>query len=305
MPRTSSTTPILLRRGINDVIDLFLENEPYDFKGYTDTVENRELFYRIFATSSLPPATAFDESTGINYEDFSTPFSPQDVQVVQRGIGFSVTRLAMERDYYGKIANIKGTAMARSLMQAMDADAANFFNLGTTTSVTTMDGIALFSASHIAASGFTSNIISGNPALSAQGLEAGIAALQTMNDYLGQPYYIDGPYTLVVAGGLRGLANRLVTAQGYPGTPNNDPNWAGGYVNRIITLRRATFTTGWALMANGGPEANPLHILSGTDTWVDTQYDMDKAAHKYATSKAWKKFASKPYGIVWSAGTNV
>lgn len=302
MPRTSSTAPILLRRGINDIVNLFMENEQYDYEGYTETIENREAFYRAQTIGALPPATAINEMTGIDYEDFTSPFT-QDITGAKRGIGFSASREVLMRDFYN-IMKTRGTALARSIKQGMDADFANFFNLGTTTSVTWADGIALFSASHLANSGFTSNIISGNPSLSAAGLEAGIAALQSMNDYMGQPMYIDGPYTLVVATGNRGLANRLVRAQQYPTTPNNDPNWAGDYISRIITLRRATFTAGWALIANGGNFANPLKVLSASDMWIDTQYDIDKQAWKYTAAKIWKKFCTAGYGIVWSSGAN-
>ena len=302
MPRTTATAPILARRGINDIVNLFMENEQYDYEGYCDTIESHEAFYRAQTIAALPPATAISELTGIDYEDFSAPFT-QDITGTKRGIGFSASREVIMRDFY-QVIEKRGTALARSIKQAMDADFANFFNLGTTTATVSADGVALFSASHLANSGFTSTIVSGNPALSAAGLEAGIAALQSANDYMGQPMYIDGPYTLVVPTGLRGLANRLVRAQQYPTTPNNDPNWAGDYVSRIVTLRRATFTAGWALIANGGNMANPLKVLSASDMWIDTQYDIDKQAWKYTAAKIWKKFNTAPYGFVWSSGAN-
>lgn len=300
MPRTTATAPALARRGINEIVDLFLANQKYDYDGYTETVENREAYYRVQPISDLPPATALSELTGVNYEDF-TATSPQDIIAVKRAIGFSISREALMRDFYNVVKE-RGTALARSIMMAMDADCSNIFNLGTTTAMTSWDGVAIFSASHLAASGFSSTIVSGNPVLSAAGLEAGITQLMNQTSYSGQPLYVDGPFTLVVPPGLLGLANRLVRANGYPTTPNNDPNWGGQFVTRIIPLRRATFTAGWGLIANGGVMANPFKILSGSDMWIDTQYDIDKQAQKYTAAKLWKKYNTAPYGFVWSSG---
>jgi hypothetical protein len=300
MPRTTTKAVAFARRGLNDIVRLYLSKQRSDYGGYMNNVETREEFYRIATLSDLPPASAINQATGIVYDDVETPWY-QDLTPVKRAIGWAISDEALMRDFYN-VWKDRNQRLAASITKAIDADCANIWNLGTTTHITTPDGVALFSASHLMSNGFYSNILTGNPPLSISSLELAIQAIMAQPSHMGDPMYLDGPFDLIVPVPLAGLANRLVKAFRQPQNNHNDPNWAGSIIRDVRVVRRLTSATGWGLVSASKDE-NPLILVNGSPLKTHIGYDQDKDIHKHTATKLWVKGAKDGRAILWSAGT--
>lgn len=296
MPRTRRMSPQFFKAGLNEIIRES-DNKPSVWKTLAKVVTTDDLTYNYSTESGLPPASEINEATGIPYEDFATPFNGSS-EPVKRGIGFSCSWEWLNTKGYNLMGD-RGRRMARSIEKTREADIAGFMNLGGST-LTTPDGVAIFSASHLISTGFFSNIVTSNPALSIGGLETAIGELLQQVDYTGDPTMTGGSYTLFVHPANYMLAQRLTGANKVPQSNNNDPNPAGELITRVVQNPYFTNPLAWLLVSN---EENPFAVVQqGGGVRTYTEYDMDKDVHKFSALASWSKFARHPQGLIYSSG---
>ncbi len=174
------------------------------------------------------------------------------------GMGFEVTKTALEDDRYDQLAKY-AMWLTHSADYVMGKRAANVLNNGFTTE-TTADGVALFSTSHILAGGGTfRNRPSSDVALSWNSLRDAIIDLDTETKHdSGQLAANVENLVLLVPPHLEMLADRIVNSTGLPGTDANDRNSIKSRRNIEIKVNKLlTDTNAWFLF----PANKDMHGL--------------------------------------------
>lgn len=308
MPRIQSMSPLLTREGLNDTIAIYNTKNPAIWKKIAREQSTNDWFYRILQAGDLGPALAMNEATGINYDDFQTPFT-QDTYTVKRGVGWAASTESMETDKYGVMVKAKGVLMAKSMNKTIEADVANFVNQSTSATFTGPDGQPLASTSHPLASGVASNILNASAgassytalALGPLALEQGVQEMMQQQSHRGDPMMFMGPYRLYVPTQLAGLANRILNAKGIQGTNTHDPNYAGGMVTEVVVDPYFTSQTAWAIRSISDEE-HGLAFISRRDVRTNHQYDIDKDVDKYTLTRIWAKAILDWRGYIYSPG---
>lgn len=276
-----------------------MDRMPQYWKQMVNIVNSNQAYYRVQGEGLFSPALPVDEGDNILQQNFQMPFL-RDYTPVKRGIGFSVSNEALETDQYGYLSR-RAQKMARSIALSQELDIANFLNLATSTSeAVTPDGLALASAAHLLETGTFSNILSGNPVLSVASVEAGIAALQVQVDHVGMPYGFMSGFDLYVHPNNASLANRIAGTDKYPTTNDNDINWPGRQIRRVISSPYFTNTTAWALVASG--DDNPLSVVVRRALKTDEDKDIDVDGMKYTATAIWVKVPVRGQGFLYSSG---
>lgn len=157
------------------------------------------------------------------YEAFNKQYKGQ-----KRTLQFRMSDEAFINDKYG-IVRAYGTLLAGVFTTAKEIAAAIYLNGATDTSlIVGPDGVALSSASHPLETGTDTNTFTTQQTLGIIALEDATTALMNQKAHKGyqQPKY--GPFQLEVAPRNNHLSARLIGADKFPGTPNNDPNSLAG-----------------------------------------------------------------------------
>ena len=163
------------------------------------------------------------------------------------------------------------TQRARAFVASRDRNAFNVFNLGFTTQ-TTIDGVALYSNSHVNQNGDTvDNLETG--ALTDSNLNVGVNSLRTQ---LGQSGVIEGyePDYLLCSSLLHQTANAITKSVLRAGTGNNDTNyWSDIYPGmKVVYSPFITSNTTWFIGArNNGVSRFDREGFSST--LVDWKYN--------------------------------
>lgn len=297
--RVQSSSPQLHHTGLDVLIPYYMDRREKYWDKMVKVVNSDQSYYRVQGEGLFAPALPVDEGTTIMQQNFQMPFQ-RDYTPVKRGIGFSVSTEALETDQYGYLAR-RAPKMAKSIVDAQELDIANFMNLATSTAETVCpDGLALASAAHLLESGTFSNILTGNPVLSVASLEAAIAALQVQPDHVGMPYGFMTGFDLYVHPNNASLANRLAGTDKYPTTNDNDINWPGRQIRRVIASPFFTSTTAFALVACG--EDCPLWVVNRRALKTDEDKDIDVDGKKYTATAIWVKVPVRGQGFVYSSG---
>jgi hypothetical protein len=301
MARTTAINLNWARAGLDVQVKMFRKKAPRIYAQMAEVMPKKEIFIRIASMGDFMPADAINQATGITYDDLSFPFQ-MDVNMIKYGVGFAVASEVLEVDKYGAFKP-RAAMMGRSIEKAYEADIANFMNLATAGNITTPDGVTLASTAHLLENGFFSNILSTSAPLTAASLEQAINELTSQPGYTGDPMMFTGPYTLWVSTALRGLAQRLVKTRngGLAETNNNDKNWGGDQISKIVTNPYFTNPFAWALVVDED-EFKPFHVYELRKLKMANQYDMDKDVEKFAATAIWCKAAVNAAGFIYSPG---
>lgn len=116
-------------------------------------------------------AAVKEQGASIGYDTTSQGGTATALHVVY-GLGYIVTREAIEDNLYEKLAMGRAKALKRSMVETKNTVVANWFNRGFDTNYPVgPDAVAMFSASHPSSSGNQSNLLSTAADLSEASLE--------------------------------------------------------------------------------------------------------------------------------------
>lgn len=191
---------------------------------------------------------------------------------VKYGLGFSISEEAVDDGKFGFIADTI-QSMARSARESQEIQAMNIFNNGFS-SVTTADGVALFSSSHVRPSGQTvRNQLSVAADLSDSALKQALIDFETQEIGDSGIIYKQQARTLLVPSSLKFLAMELVgsdlstataaTGTGAAGdgiTSTNNINSLKGQGLQVVVSPHLTDADAWFLLA--APAETGLRIIS-------------------------------------------
>ena len=190
-----------------------------------------------FTMQGLTTFPSKTEGNVIGYEDFLNGNRKTYTHTTYTK-GVRITEEAVEDDLYGPLRKV-GRALGISARATVETQTALLLNNGfVTTSFTTGDAAALFSASHTREDGGTnlSNTTSGaSSALTLSSLETGLINLRTTLDGVGKRIELM-PKAIVIPPQLEYVAYQLLKSAYLPGSAENDVNPVEGRLDVIVWL---------------------------------------------------------------------
>lgn len=201
--------------------------------------------WRTFAQSGFIPKAGFEQGweKTFTHEEFV-----RDLPI----------RQTLIEDARMNIITSAATRFGNSAFKFRQSEAVKIFNNGT--SLTGIDGVALFSASHPYSpsnASVQSNLLSSNP-LSYDNLNTAIQAMMNLKDSVEEPSSVE-PDLLLVPVALMQTAYQLVSNPMQPNTANNNINanlMATGGGLRVVVWNRLSSSTTWYLISSSMMKEN-------------------------------------------------
>lgn len=200
----------------------------------------------------LPLGREKPEGTEIAYEQMRQTYLTTYVNR-SYGLGFIVTREALDDNLYKKDFPMQGDSLKNSMLQLMEVNAASILNNAFDTNYPIGDGQALISTTHPLANGTTqSNGVSVAVGLNEAAIQDFVSQIKKMRAASGL-FDTVSPQRLIVPTELSYNADRLLESMYRPATGNNDigviPSMRllpGGY----IPWRYLTSSTAWFIQTD-------------------------------------------------------
>lgn len=266
---STSNIPNLLRPGLKTVFG--------DYNVYKD--EWSELFqYNTSDKASewdqemalLPVASAKDEAASVQYESMGSVY----LTVYQHqwaGIGFQMTRSAVEDNLYQDMWPKGAMATRNSLAQYKNILGANVFNLGFSSSKPIGDGQPFFSTAHPTQGGPVSNTLSIPTQLNETSLQDIIINIQLFKDAAGLLIAYK-PRKLVVPVTLQFTADVLLGSKFRTGTANNDISaiYNMGAIPEGYTVNHFLTGNSWFALTTAPGLKYFMRTPVDVDSFVDT-----------------------------------
>lgn len=287
---------------IDDQVALYNKKLPMSYKQFWDVISTKDRYYQLAQYSDMPALEQVGELISIPEIALNTPGSQQIIPLGYKG-KYVISNEAWKRDpenLYKKVPKF----MANSFQKAMDLVGAGVLSRATDTSyLTTWDGLAIASASHLVQNSTFSNILTSNPVLTYAAVQNAILALQQQPNYLGEIWYMQGPYKLLVPVALKAVAmNIMISLNGGRYDVNtHEKNWAGEQISEVVVVTRSTSTTAWGLVCTS-EENNPFAMVQGLAMDVNDWYDGNQDAWAWNVTGMFAPACRMPQGFVYSSG---
>jgi phage major head subunit gpT-like protein len=271
------------------------------FEAYFQTETSDKAYEEVAEAYGFGLAAIKGEGQSIQYDTDGEGYKARFTNTVY-GLGYIVTREAIEDNQYRQISERRSAELARSMAATKCIVHANVLNRGF--AANGPDGVPLFSASHPTLSGNQGNLLTAAD-LSEAGLEAAATAIMTMRNARGIVINAK-PKTLVIhpsewANAMRILESDLQSGAKTDTTSTNNINAlkVKGVVDQIVMDPYLTDQDAWFLTTD-----IPYGLLSfqrramefRQDNDFDTENAKAKATERYSVGHAdWR-------GVFGSAG---
>ena len=303
MAITRSAHPSALWPGIHAWFGNQYKDIAKPFEAYFQMETSDKAYEEVAEAYGFGIAAVKGEGASIQYDTDGEGYKTRFTNVTY-GLGYIVTREAIEDNQYRQISERRSAELARLMAATKCIVHANVLNRGFSGSYLGGDGVALFSASHPTLSGNQSNLLTAAD-LSEAGLEAAATSIMTMRNARGIVINAK-PKTLVIhpselANAMRILESDLQSGAKTDTTSTNNINAlkVKGVVDQIVMDPYLTDTDAWFLTTD-----IPYGLTCFTrramefkqDNDFDTENAKAKATERYATGWAdWR-------GVFGSAG---
>lgn len=272
--------------GLNALFGLEYKQYPEEDKEIYETENSERSFEEEQKLSGFTAAPVKNEGEAIVYDNAQEVWSARyNHETI--AMGFSVTEEAVEDNLYDSLSARYTKALARGMAYTKQVKAAYPLNNGFS-SYQSGDAVALFSASHVLASGATiSNTSSTNADLNEASLEAAIIQISQWTDERGL-LIAAMPKKLIVPTNLQFVAERLLKTQLRVGTADND-------ISAIVSMNSVgegfrvnhylTSATAWYLITdvpNGLKHFERVALQTSSDGDFDTGNMRYKARERYS-----------------------
>lgn len=246
-------------------------------------------------------AVAKPEGTTITYDTMQQGWTKRYSHIVY-GLGFILTREAIEDNLYMKLAKSQAEAIAISMKQTKETVAANILNRAFSNSYVGADGLELCSTAHLLSKGGTyQNKLTTSADLSEAALE------QCMIDIAG---FVDDAglrmqamaQKLIIAPANQFEAARILKSEFQNDTANNAINAlkAGGYLPQgFVVNHYLTDSDAFFLKTN---VADGLKHFVRRELSMDNDTDFDSDNMKFKATERYSFGWTDPRGVFGSAG---
>jgi hypothetical protein len=212
---------------------------------------------------------------------------------VTYGLGYIITREAMEDNQYQEVAEANAQALPWSMNVTKETVHANVLNRGFNTSYAGGDGKPLFSATHPTANGTQSNLLTAAD-VSEAAIEDAVTVITQAKNSAGLPIALKPVRIIVSPGDLFGLT-RILKSDQRVGTPNNDVNAIKllGVIPEMVVNNYLDDTDAWFIQTNA-PNGLISYQRRDLDLEDDTDFDTENRKHKATErySAGWGDFRS-------------
>jgi hypothetical protein len=214
----------LIKAGIDEVRKIQVKRKKAFWSRIAPALECKEGFYRSKIITGFKELLIHTKGASVRGDTkealFETDFYPF---LFARAYDFDLE--ANEDDLYNEIADIPADAMI-ALNRTWNKQTVGLLSNGFDTAYPIYDGDPLFSTSHSSATGVASRSNRANPtlALSSTNLEVGLMELWDTLDPNGEALEYESAAVLHVNNKLTPVARRIVEADKFAQTNDNDPN---------------------------------------------------------------------------------
>lgn len=298
MVTTRSAHPSALWPGIKAWFGNQYDDISKPYENYFQMETSDKAYEEIVEAYGFGLAAEKAEGASIQYDSDGEGYKTRFTNKVY-GLGYIVTREAIEDNQYRSISERRSAELARSMAATKCIVHANILNRGFSGSYLGGDGVALFSASHPVVGGTQSNLLTAAD-LSEVGLESAATEIMTMQNSRGIVINAQ-PKTLVIHPSEWANATRILESNQRSGTADNDTNAlkVKGIVDQVVMDPYLTDEDAWFLTTD-----IPYGLLSFQrramefvqDNDFDTENAKAKATERYVPGWAdWR-------GVYGSAG---
>ena len=243
---------------------------------------SRKAFEEDVGVSGFGLAQVKGEGAPIAYDTALQGFIDRYTHITW-GLGFVITREMVEDDQYDVIGKKKAQALAFSMRQTKEINAANILNRAFNTSYTYGDGKALVVSDHPNVAGGTwSNVMATASDLSEAALEQAYIDIQGYTNDRGLKIAVK-PQKLVIPYQLDFEANKIMKTEYEVGTNNNTVNVVRGrFPGGIVVNHYLTDSDAWFLITDI-QDGLKYFERRGDEFGMDEDFDTDNAKYKATT----------------------
>lgn len=284
MTVTRSTMPDLLVPGIQAIFGGEYEKLDKQYSRIFDVRTSRKAYEKVVEATGLGLAAVKSEGGSILYD---TPGQgPSSIFThVTYGLGYIVTREAIEDNLYEEVANANAKALPWSMMVTKEIVHANILNRAFNASYVGGDGKELVSNAHPTANGTQSNLLTAAD-LSESALEDALTAIATAKNSAGLPIAVRAT-RLIVGPGQIFNATRILESDMRVGSADNDVNAIKtlGLVPEIVVNHYLDDPDAWYLQTNvpnGLISYQRRKLELEDDSDFDTENKKFKATERYS-----------------------
>jgi phage major head subunit gpT-like protein len=255
--------------------------------------------------SNLGTVPAKPEGVGISYDEFVQGYTKRWNHKTY-GLGIKITEELIEDALYPDIPTKMGDMskeLGSSLRETQELLVHDLINNGTATTYHTAgDGLALFSASHVALRGSTwSNLLSPAADLTASSLQTAIDNFETTKDDSGKYQIIKVQY-LIVAPQNAWKAKELLNSAYSPENANNAINTLKERNIQLIVSPYLTDTDAWTLMAEPPSSSSGIIAFERRKATFANDGDFETGDAKFKVTARFSVECNKPDNLYFSSG---
>jgi hypothetical protein len=288
MPISRSTHPSALWPGIKLWFGNKYREQPKHYESYFQMETSDKAYEEIVEVTGFGLAAAKSEGSAIQYDTDGEGYKTRLTNITY-GLGYIVTREALEDNQYKSLSERRASELARSMNATKCIVHANILNRGFSGSYLGGDGVALFSAAHPTVSGNQSNLLTAAD-ISEVAIESAATAVMLMQNARGIVIGAQ-PRTLVAhpsewANISRILDSELQSGLSTATTNTNNINVlkAKGVINQVVLDPYLTDTDAWFVTTDipaGLVSFQRREMEFRQDNDFDTENAKAKATERY------------------------
>lgn len=293
MTTTRSAHPSALWPGIKAWFGNSYKELPKPYEAYFQMETSDKAYEEIAEATGFGLAPQKNEGSSIQYDTDGEGYKSRFTNVTY-GLGYIVTREALEDNQYKTISERRSSELARSMNATKCIVHANILNRGFSTSYPIGDGAALFSAAHPTVSGNQSNLLTAAD-LSELAIETAATNIMLMQNARG---IVIGakPDTLIIHPSNWATATRILESTLQSGlstdttlTNNINALRVKGVVKQIVMDPYLTDTDAWFLTTDisyGLLSFQRRELEFKKDDDFDTENAKAKSTERYVAGAA-------------------
>ena len=235
-----------LEPGLNALFGLEYKNYASEHEQIFDKENSDRAFEEEVMLSGFGSAATKPEGQGVNYDAAQETFTARYTHKTH-ALAFSITEEAIEDNLYDRLSSRYTKALARSMANAKQVEAANVLNRAFNSSYTGGDSKELCATDHSIISGTEQNELSTAADLNETSLEQALIDIAALTDERGLKIAAKG-MKLILPSALQFTAERLMKSTQRVGTADND-------INAVVSM--GMIPQGYAVN----------HYLTDTDAW--------------------------------------
>lgn len=275
---TRSTAPDLLWPGIQAIFGLNYDKLDKEYTRIFDVRKSTKAYEKVSEATGLGLAAVKGEGQSIIYD--SPGAGPTSIFThVTYGLGYIITREAIEDNQYQEVAEARSAALPWSMLTTKEIVHANILNRAANGSYVGGDGQPLASDSHPTHAGTFDNLLTAAD-FSEAALEDALTQVATAKNSAGLPIALQAKRLIVGPGQIFNVT-RILQSDGRSGTANNDLNAFKflGVVPEVVLNHYLDDLDAWNLQTNA-PNGLISYQRRALDLEDDTDFDTENRKHK-------------------------